>query len=85
MKDKLLRDRGKGSGCTGNQVRGCAFWVQDVNPSEESWPKPTSKGVWPKRTTLRVSAPERGSGARNSGTGVNGPWEATEEIPPMPK
>lgn len=36
---------------TNNEVRGCALWVQDVNwpKSEESWPKPTLKGVLAKR------------------------------------
>lgn len=51
---------------TNNEVRGCAFWARGVDPSEESWPTPTLKGVLLKRTSLRVRPPERGSETRNS-------------------
>lgn len=47
---------------TNNEVRGFAFWVQDMNPSEDSWLKPALKGVLLERTTLRASPPRRGSG-----------------------
>lgn len=59
---------------TNDQESGCTFWTQDIGPSEESWPKPTLKGVLTEKTTLWVSPPERGSEARNNGIGGGG-WQ----------